>query len=224
MKQNHGSTYHPWLIPESEIPSIRLTEDELLVLLNNIRKGKNVEESTQKIIFHHMRWALSISGKYIRKYGCQWLANDLDSEALLGLSFGASRLGRMKHDNVTGYLATYVRLRLNECIHKSPTVRVPRNRKPVFTTSLDTTSNYRKSDGYPYKWDKTSSKIYRNHFNTKEFIDGLRLSETERQFAMWRIEGYSFQEIADFLGTSLSQVYLIRKRMRKLYDERKRNC
>ena len=196
------------LIPESDIPIARLTEDELLVLLNNIRGGKNAEESTQKIILYHMRWALSISGRYISRYDCRSLADDLDSEALLGLSLGASRLGRIKHDNVTGYLATYVKLQLNECIHKSPTVRVPRNRKPVFTVPILL----------------TPIPIAKGGINIQEFVSELISGEKERQFAMWRIEGYSCQEIADFLDVSLSQVYLIQKRIRKRYDDRKRNC
>ncbi len=175
--------------------------DDLSILLKNIRQGKNAKESAQKIILHHMDWALGISWAHIRKFGCYSLRDDLNSEALLGLSIGVSRLEGMKHDNVTGFLSYFVVNRLLEYMHRSPTVRVPRNRKPVFTVPI------RKYEG-----------VYSNGLNTKEFIGELTLSDTERQFAEWRVEGYSFREIADFLEVSLAQVYVIRKRMQKRYD------
>ncbi len=204
-KRVHYTHNHTRSIPDSQIDSSRLSKEDLLALLNNIREGKDVVESVQKIILTHMRWALFISASYIGQYSCKSIGNDLDSEALLGLSIGANRLLRMKHDNVTGYLAYFIHSHLLECMHRSPTVRVPRRQSPVTTVPILI----------------TPMPIANRCINVKEFVEDLTSNETERQFAMWRIEGYSSQEIASFLKVSLSQVYLIRERIRKRYDERK---
>ncbi|KKM87704.1 hypothetical protein LCGC14_1266090, partial [marine sediment metagenome] len=43
----------------------------------------------------------------------------------------------------------------------------------------------------------------------------------ERRMAVLKISGFSLSEIAEILGVSLSQIYLIRKRIGERYNERK---
>lgn len=221
-----GTSYHPWTFSESEIPNDKISENDLILLLKNIRENTDVKESIQKIILGHMRLALTISGRYLTQYNCKQLSNDLDGSALLGLTVGANRLTTIKHDNVTGFLVLYIHNYITDYIHKSAIVYTPRGKNRISTLSFDDP----KVVFEPFKSNRskrknclmdTSSDVILKSVNAEELLEELTQNAQERRMAVLKISGFSLSEIAEILGVSLSQIYLIRKRIGERYNERK---
>ncbi len=220
------SSFHPWSLPQDDIPKDKIPEDVLLSLFKDIVEGENVEESIQKIILGHMRLALTISGRYVSYYNCISMSEDLDSSALLGLTVGVNKLKNLKHSNVTGFLVLYIHQHLSECMKKAPMIYTPRGKQRVSTASLDSLAIYQDSHLQSLSNSKRRGLINLNstlskvHVRKNELLEDLTKDDIERKLANLGIEGYTPQEIAEMLGVSLSTIYVVRQKIRDRYNER----
>ncbi len=225
-RQSPRGVKNKWGFSEKHLPEGIMSENDAVLMLNNIRNDENVEDAIEKIILGHTRMALSLAGKYIFNYNCHYFASDMESGALEGLVVGANKLSTIKHDNVAAFLTLCIHNALKDCGRKRYTVWTPiHRREPVRSVCIsdkhyiDYTNRNRESE---FLHDMIKDYCDKN-INKEELLDEITVNDEERSFANLRIRGFSHVEIAVILGVQLSRIYTIRKKLRERYNERREN-
>jgi DNA-binding NarL/FixJ family response regulator len=173
-------------------------DDQMLSdLVSSFRKSLDIK-TRNKLILFHLGLALSLlKGK-----------RDYSDVALLALTEAVERAPkRLVDNNITPYIASFIKSRLRQAIYEDSVVRIPY-------------STQRKNKLKKPKISKldVQFKCF-TPFLIDEAIGDLDLTIFEEQILRLRLEGYVDQEIADKLKCSQSKVYKTRLKIQEKWKK-----
>lgn len=196
-------TFHQTNLPFFSSPK-RIEPKRLGELLQKTRDGDS--KAAEEIICGHIQLVVTIVNRYIGTFGCEYLADDLDSAGVLGVVIAVNKImeGYCSHDNVTGYIVRYIHGELAKCLRKDSPVPAPKGHKIQRSLSL------------------LREEMYNDSQDMVILMDALAdvcKTEEERQVVDLKIKNCTDREIAHKLEISKTSVQRIRDTLRKRYQE-----
>lgn len=210
------------------IPSYRL--EELVMRLR--RRDRSVEH---EIIRGHLRLGLSI----IQDIG-NADPEDLVGEMEMAVTEAVWRAGRgfLRDNNITPYIASYVKYRVNDYIKSNRLVSAPvrtvrywnnKNKKQKLFNRI------RIVEGEPYKFDDSNEAIrlqskgvaYHipkvddsalDDIDIRELLNKITFSKSEKRIVELREQGFGLEEIGHIVGYSKSAVHKILHQIEDRFD------
>lgn len=210
----------------------QLTEDELKALTIKIKRHWD-SETAQKIILHHRRMAF-VCAKVVSHKHRKTRYADIRAASMLGLVRGvryASSLYLRLHDsNITEYLAQCCYTAIRDFIEMDRVIRVPH----TSLARLHAEGEFSDSDweGVPCTLevdlpdsvideDRTKNMTIHPEAEIKALNDELikRICDTDQQSCVlhMRMEGHTYQEIADHLDCTEGYISQLISKIRKNY-------
>lgn len=176
-----------------------LLPSEVLILKSKVIAGDTA--AREELIMTHMRVAFSIAGKYA-KHGAS--SDDMTSAALEGVVSAVDKIaeGVLEHDNVTGYICSYVHRYCTNFIDHNSVVYVPRSQKnkPIVQSLPDVPDS-----------ECFDMVVF------DDLIEKITKSELDAKVIEFRRQGYTNQETADKIGVSCATVIRTRQSLLKRY-------
>ncbi len=187
------------------------TDEEKLELLKKVREGNKV--AIERMILSHVALSISIVNRYIGVGTLKYLANDLDSAAMIGIVFAVNRVAEGKmanHDNITGYIVKNVHSSIIKAIQHSDTIYVPRRQQNKIVECLYAS--------IPRK----DSQLSIQQLEIWDLIDSLTDDDLEMGILKLKSEGRTDTEVGELVGLNRLQVLRIRSDLFRRY-KRKEN-
>lgn len=179
-----------------------LTQDDALILKSSVLKGK--PGARDDLIMSHMRVAFTIAGRYTR-HGAD--TEDMTSAALEGVVTAVDKIARgaLKHDNVTGYICSYVHRFCTDFIDHNSVVYIPRSQKnkPIIQSLPE----------------GVSDDIHFDMVVFDDLIKKIVKSELDAKVIEFRRQGYTDLETAVKIGVNRAAVISARHSLLKRYKE-----
>lgn len=187
---------------------VGMGEARKLETLELIRKGNT--EAKNELIMCHVRLAISIVDRYILKFNCRHLDDELDDAAIEGVIVAIDRVqrGYLKHDNVTAYIVVVVHRYISDCLRKSSLIPTPRGH--VYRKSVQIQEDNVCCD------PKTS-------LETRDLINCTIKNEQERRVVDLKIKGFTDKEVGEIMDIPQITVFRIRQTLKTRYERLNRD-
>jgi len=171
----------------------QIDSDELQIVLEKVRKGDS--DAIETMILGHCRLALSIVNRYLSVFNIND-SEDLDSAAIQGIVIAVNLIvkGRLKHNNPTGYIVTYIHQYITEYIYHSSVVYFPRRSRQIPIEIFHDSIGVENTCTLEI-WDSVLS---------------ITENDIEKQILKLRSQDYTDSEIGEKLGLSRLKVFRIR--------------
>jgi len=180
-----------------------LDDDLKLEIVTELKAG-NADRKDQ-LILAHVRLALSIANRHIKRHNLSNLYDELNSAAVEGVIIAVDRIlkGHLTHNDATPYIIKFIHHLINLCVSKQPIVPSPRNR------------NNTKSHSF--------LDVHAHHDNSgiagiKETLDCIIRTRRERRIVDLRIKGYTDVQIGAIMGMPHQTIQRLRKILRKRFE------
>jgi len=186
----------------------KIEPDKLEGLLEEVRKGNKT--AIKQVILGHVRLTISIVNRYIEACDCFFLGDELDSAAMEGLVVAVNNVanGRMtNHNNISGYITSFVHSYLFNCLRDSKIIHFPRGHKSK--TILPLAEDLMKGEENDLR-------------ELREELQFITQTANELAIVKLRSAGYVDSEIGQKLGLSKLNVQRIRAKLRTRFQERER--
>ena len=187
----------------------RIEEKDLSLLLQRVREKD--PDAIEKMILGHCRLAISISNRYLKRVGCYYLRNEMESAVLMAVVTAVNHVAndRMtEHDNVGGYIMNYIHLALSDCYRNNHTIHTPRGvSQPIILPLVENLTKGASSD-------------------LRELKDELRsVAKTAGEMKVLKLRSarYTDSEISTRLGISRLAVQRIRTKLKTRFEKREKN-
>jgi len=211
MKINKQTNY----LPLSACADLSIcTDAEKLDLLKRVRK--NDKAAIDKMILSHLRLAISKANCYV---GIFHFISDLECAAMEGVVVAVNQIAKGKmanHDNVTGYIISYVRRYILDAIRYNPVIYTPREQRKRKIRSINGDIP---SEPVTIKRDPQLSI---QEFELWDSVESLIKNDLERKILKLRRFGYTDTEIGKRIELSRLQVLRIRHSLYQRYQRKMR--
>jgi len=169
-----------------------LTNDDLIIMLNTLRQhdSKKVKD---RIIQNFMGIGCSIALSYHASTKVE--ADELKSVALLAIVKSVNRLHSLKHDNVHGYITSYIHNDLRRFLEKQNKVK------------LQQVDSFDKADK-----NRSLSEL-------RDALDFIIHNDREHEIVNLRLKGKTRKDIAEIMGLNVKTVTTS---LKKLYERYRR--
>lgn len=185
-----------------------MSEKKKLEILKLTREGDT--DAKEILILSHLRLAISIVNRYTRSFDCNYLADELDNAAIVGLVTAVDNVarGRVKHDNVTGYIVTVVHRYISDCLRKSSLIPVPRGHV------------YRKGTSIREDSANCNPGVL---LEIRDLINHTVTNEREQRIVDLKIAGHTDKEVAEIMEIPPSTIFRIRQTLKHRFERLNRN-
>ena len=167
----------------SKIKLNRLTEDEIIILIPKIKNGDL--HAINRAAEGYLGLVLSITSKFSKQ-----IYEEIVSEAIYGLVRALNNFKSQEHNNLTGYVISWIQGRIKTYIRNL-------KRRKVTVALTDKTDKATPGD--------------QEIIDIRDFLEKCFTNDFERTVITLREQGYNDKEIADKL-TNVSQTSVFRAR------------
>ncbi len=168
--------------------------------LSDVEKLKAVEDEDWHLLTEtHMGLGCSIAGRYVSR-GAD--SDEMVSAAMLGICDAVGRIPQLKHNNITGYIVSYIHRYCSDVWRNDTAVSVPNGVVPLPTRG------------------NTDKGVF--DFNTVEFhdsLDSIVNTQLEIDIVALRRLGCTDAEVAEQLDVCRTTVTRVRNQLKKRFEQ-----
>lgn len=185
------------------------TSDEYPSVIQSIQDGDF--EIRSRTILSFIPLLGQIVGRYCAKLGTLRYTDELMSSGLEGITYAIERVenGHLNHDNLGGYVVSFIHQYLSTCTERLPLVRVPGGTVRAYKKrKIDIPDRFTRRRLKDVEYENPDHEL-------SDLIDCVCVSNREKTILKMRQEGFTDSEIAEHIGVHRTTVSLTRREIGK---------